>query len=79
MGHKLSTVTWAPDKYIFVSDDPVPSLWYSLLGQSVFSSRMRCRSILLRYTCVDSRDFSRKTASTRCNCQNVYFNESERC
>ena len=32
-----STVTRAPDEYIFVSDDPVPSMWYPLLEQSVFS------------------------------------------
>ena len=35
MGHVLSTVTWAPDKYIFVSGDLLPSMWYSLLRQSV--------------------------------------------
>ena len=27
-----STVTRAPDEYILVSDDPVPSMWYPLLG-----------------------------------------------
>ena len=25
------------NEYIFVSDHPVPSMWYPLLGQSVFS------------------------------------------
>ena len=37
IGHMLSTVTSAPDKYIFVSDDLVLSMWCSLLEQSVFS------------------------------------------
>ena len=55
--HTLSTVTWAPDKCIFLSDDPVPSLWYSLLKQGVFSWPMRCRSILHYYTCMKSRYF----------------------
>ena len=27
-----STVTRAPEEYIFISDDPVPSMWYPLLG-----------------------------------------------
>ena len=38
MGLTSSTVTRAPDKYIFVSDDPVPSMWYPLLVLSVFFS-----------------------------------------
>ena len=37
MGLISSTVTRAPDEYIFVSDDPVPSMWYPLPGLSVFS------------------------------------------
>ena len=32
MGLTSSTVTRAPDEYIFVSDDPVPSMWYPLPG-----------------------------------------------
>ena len=37
MGLTLPTVTWPLDEYIFVSDDPIASMWYPLLGQSVFS------------------------------------------
>ena len=54
MGLTSSAVTRAPDKYIFVSDDPI---------------RKRCKSIILYYTCMDSGDFSRKTDSTRRNPQ----------
>ena len=32
MGLTSPTVTRSPDVYIFVSDDPVPSMWYPLLG-----------------------------------------------
>ena len=32
MSLSQSTVTRAPDEYILVSDDPVPSMWYPLLG-----------------------------------------------
>ena len=32
MGLTSSTVTRSSEKYIFVSDDPVPSMWYPLLG-----------------------------------------------
>ena len=36
MGLISSTVSRAPDEYIFVSDDPVPSMWYPLPGLRVF-------------------------------------------
>ena len=37
MGLTLPTVTLPPDEYIFVSGNPVASMWYPLMGQSVFS------------------------------------------
>ena len=30
VGHILSTITWVPGKYTFVSYDQIPSIWYSL-------------------------------------------------
>ena len=68
MGLTSSTVTRAPDEYIFVSDDPVPSMWYPLSVLSVFSLNA-CAVDQFYYTCMDSRDFSCKTDSTRRNRQ----------
>ena len=76
MGHILSTVTLAPDKYIFVSGDLLPSMWYSLLRKSV--SLDACAAILHYYTCINSPDFPCETDNTRRNRQNIYFDESER-
>ena len=44
---------------------PGTIMWNSLLRQSVFSYRMRCRSILHYYTCMDSRDLLCETDNTR--------------
>ena len=56
-----------------VSDDPVPTIWYSLLGQRVFSESLRCRSVLHNCTCIDSRDFPTETDNTFRKPQNIYF------
>ena len=56
MGLASSTVTRAPDEYIFVSDDPVPSMWYPLPGLSVLFSLNACAVDQFYYALVWTRE-----------------------
>ena len=67
MGLTVYAVPCTPDEYIFVSDDPVTSMWYPLRGTKRFLNA--CASDQFYFTTlVWTREiFFRKTDSTRRN------------